>query len=235
MKCRKFKERFILYFYQELSEKETEALQTHLHVCPDCAKKFEETRKMFHLLDATRPETLPEANWEKCWSEIDAHLDKKKRSRSWFFPYHRWVYAGAALLLAFIIGIGIGRFWLRTSVSPGFEGVVSQNALQISLQQHLGNLKPVLVEYSNYNVSQNGRRPVLTEREVIQNLLIQNYLLKKVIADSDPSAVPLLEDLGLVLREIANQKPKDSQSLSQIKNLIDQREVLFRLEIFSKI
>jgi len=235
MKCRKFKENFILYFYEELSQKEKESLQKHLSVCSDCAHEFEETGKVFHLLNVAKTEHVPEASWEKCWSEIDVHLHKKKRFQARSGFYRRWAYAAAALLLVFIIGIGIGRFWLRTSVSPAFEGVVSQYALQLSLQEHLENLKPVLVEYANYSAPQNGRGPILVDRGVIQNLLIQNYLLKKVIADSDPSAIPLLEDLDLVLREIVNQKPKDSQAPSLIKELIDQRGILFRLEIFPKI
>ncbi len=235
MKCRKLKENFILYFYEELSQKEKESLQKHLRVCPACAQKFEETRKMFHLLNAAKPEFLPEVKWQKCWSEIDARLDERARLRSWFAPYRRWAYAAAALLLVFVIGIGIGRFWLRIPVRPAFEGVVSQNALQLSLQQHLETLKPILVEYANYNAAQNGRSPILVEKELIQSLLIQNYLLKKVIADSNPSAVPILEDLDLVLIEISNQEPKDSHAPYQIKDLIAQRELLFKLQVFPKI
>jgi hypothetical protein len=61
-------------------------------------------------------------------------------------------------------------------------------------------------------------------------LIIQNILLKRLIAEEDPSTKEILEDVDLVLREIANQEGDDADTLSMIKELIQERGILYDIE-----
>ena len=99
-----------------------------------------------------------------------------------------------------------------------------------SLQEHFENLKPVLLEYANYTSSpENGK--ITIDKSLVRSLIIQNILLKRMIAEQDPSLKEILEDVDLVLREIANQEGDDDEALAMIKELIQERGIMYELEV----
>jgi hypothetical protein len=88
-----------------------------------------------------------------------------------------------------------------------------------------------LIEYANYTSSEKGEESIVMDKEVARNLILQNFLLKRMVAKTNPSAAQLLEDVDLVLREIANLRKEDKQTPSLIKDLIHQRGILFKIGI----
>ena len=234
MKCKKYEEQIILHLYGELDEKERAELENHINECPECSRDFAYTKKVFKALDKIKQE-IPEANWEKCWREIDTGAHKKPRLQksSFFFP--RWVYAAAALLLVFVLGAIIGRFLFFPGQQAPDEQALSPSSIQFTLQEYFEELKPVLVEYANYTSSEKGEETILMDKEMARNLLIQNILLKSIVAKTDPTLVQLLDDVDIVLKEISNLKKEDRQTPALIKELIHEREILFKMEIFQKI
>jgi len=238
VRCKKIREQIVFYLYGELSLKEKKELEFHIENCRECAQELILTKRMFRMLEGAREESIPEADWEKCWGAIDAGITRKRtghiRNRILAFP--GWVYAGASLVLIFILGIAIGRFWLplgpQTVAAAGSQQTtVSPAYIRQSLKDHFANIKPLIVEYANFDAQGNGREPVALERGAMESLLIQNYLLKKIVAESDPSAQRILEDLDLVLREIKNRRSDDASSPSLIKNLIQERDILFNMDV----
>jgi len=59
--------------------------------------------------------------------------------------------------------------------------------------------------------------------------------LKSIVAKTDPTLVQFLDDVDIVLKEISNLKKEDRQTPSLIKELIHEREILFKMEILQKI
>jgi len=249
MKCKKYREQIVLYLYGELTDREKAELEDHLKVCTDCAEDLAYTREVFQTLDDAKVESVPEADWDKCWKAIHTDITEKqtKRKAKKLFYFPGWVYAGASLILIFVLGIAIGRFWLPShsptavadmataTVSGGLKPDVTPDYVQQSLNDHFENLKPLLVEYANYTNEGNGKETVTLDKEALKNLLIQNYLLKKIVAESNPSAQEILEDLDLVLREIKNQKSDDTTASSLIKDLIHERDILFKMDVLKTI
>lgn len=231
MKCKKYKEKIILNLYGELTEKEREELDAHIKECPECSKYFVYTKKVFKVLDDAREEA-PEANWEKCWQGIGSHAYERSRRQPSFLFFSRWVYAAAALLVVFVIGAIIGRFWFSPSQEPPLQPEISQSSIEPTLIEFLEDLKPVLVEYANYTSSEKGEDTIIMDKEVARSLLIQNLLLKSIVAKTNPLLVQFLEDVDIVLREVSNLKKGDKQTPSLIKELIHEREILFKMEIF---
>jgi hypothetical protein len=135
----------------------------------------------------------------------------------------------------FVVGFFFGRIALfqPAKKSPALlEG--SQSAMHPSIQEHFESLKPVLVEFANYTASpENGT--ITIDKNIVRNLIIQNILLKRMIADENPSIKEILEDVDLVLREIANQEGDDAHTLSMIKELIQERGILYELEVSKTI
>lgn len=238
MACKKYKEQIVLYLYGELSEDEAAALKDHMTGCTECADELAYTQKVFHVLDETRTDHIPEADWEKCWNTIDSGIQgraHKKKNMKRLFLFPGWAYAAAALVAVFTVGFFFGRLALfkPPQKSPSIlQG--SQSAMYPSLQEHFESLKPVLLEYANYTPSpENGK--VTIDKNIVRSLIIQNILLKRMVAEQDPSLKEILEDVDLVLREIANQEGDDDQELEMIKSLIQERGILYELEVSKTI
>jgi hypothetical protein len=231
MACKKYKEKIVLHLYGELGESDTKDLEAHIEGCADCAEEFAYTKKVFQVLDETKIEDVPEANWEKCWNTIDVGIQGKKREKkSFLLSPPRWAYAAAALIMVFSIGFFFGRIaFLRPNKAGTVKLEGSQSAMYPSIQEHFESLKPVLVEYANYTPSpENGT--ITIDKKLVRSLIIQNILLKRLIAEEDPATKEILEDVDLVLREIANQEGDDTYTLSMIKDLIQERGILYDIE-----
>lgn len=235
MACKKYKEKIVLHLYGELDEKEAKKLIDHIAQCAECAEEFAYTKKVFQVLDETKTDDIPEANWEKCWDTIDVGIQGKERKKKSFLLYPRWVYASAALLIVFTVGFFLGRIaFLQPGKSSPVQLEGRQSAMYPSIQEHFESLKPVLLEYANYTASpENGT--ITIDKYIIRSLIIQNILLKRLIADEDPSLKEILEDVDLVLREIANQEGDDVHTLSMIKELIQERGIMYEIEVSKTI
>jgi hypothetical protein len=242
MRCKKYREQIVLYHYGDLSESERTELESHIGVCRECAHDFADTKEVLNLLNESKEEQVPEADWNKCWNTVstDIALKVKKPESKKLSLFPGWVYAGAGLILIFVLGIAIGRFWLSPGSQPalaeaGRQSTVSPEYVQQSLSDHFETLKPLLVEYSNFKAEGNGKEPVTMDRETLESLLIQNYLLKKIVAESNPSAQQILDDLDLVLREIKNQRSDDTMASALIKDLIQERDILFKMDVMKTL
>lgn len=243
MKCKKCKEDIVLFLYGELADKGKDEMMEHIKECPACAEEWESTKAVFALVDETKEESAPEADWERCWSAIQTEMNKRMRGERRkktererrFFIRSGWIYATASVLAIFVLGVLIGRFWLTSdtqiAAAPWIQDMGSSEYIKQSLNDHFETLKPLLVSYANYSAEENGREAITLDKEIVKNLLIQNYLLKKLVIRSDPSAADLLDDLDLVLREIKNMPSDDTWAPSQVKELIHERDILFKMDI----
>lgn len=234
MKCKKYEEKIILYLYGELSDKQKADLQSHIQECSACAQDLEYTKKVFKALDDSKEEA-PQADWEKSWREISSTNQVQTREKKSFLLTQKWVYAGAALLVVFILGALIGRFWFFPVKESPFRSGAAPTAMNPALIEYMDDLKPILIEYANYTSSEGTEEAMLIDKDTLRSLLVQNLLLKDIIAKSNPSLLPLLDDLDLVLKELSNMKRGDKQTPSLIKELIQEREILFKMEIFQSM
>jgi hypothetical protein len=230
MKCKKYEEKIVLYLYGELNESDKAEVENHLKECPVCLEDLEYTKKVFKLVDENKDE-IPEANWEKCWREIGTGTQVEPRRQKSFLLVPRWVYAAAVLLVVFVLGALIGRHWLFSPQESPLESGISQGSMNLALNEYINELKPILIEYANYTSPEKGEETILIDEKILRSLLIQNLLLKDLVAKSDPSLAPFLEDLDIILKELSNMQKGDELTPSMIKELIREREILFKMEI----
>jgi len=231
MRCKKYEEKIVLNLYDELTEKEKAELESHIKECTACAEDLAYTKEVFHIIDEAREEEIPEVEWEKSWKKIDTAVPETQLKEKKRFLFPRWAYAAASLAVVFILGIMIGRFLFFPGQPAGLQTAASENYFQYTLNEHFDELKPILIEYANYTASEKGEEGIVMDKEVARNLILQNLLLKRMVAETNPSAAQLLEDVDLVLREIANLRKEDKQTPSLIKDLIHQRGILFKMGI----
>ena len=155
------------------------------------------------------------------------------------FP--RWVPAAAAIVLVFVLGIYLGRFWpsSQSEMVAQEEAVIQEEGTsgftQATLVQHFESLKPLLIDYANYATTEKEDSQIVVDRSIVRNLLVQNYLLLRMVAKDNPEAADLLEDIDLVLREIKNLENGDPNASRMIRELIQHRKILFKIDVLQQL
>ena len=240
MTCRRFKKDMVVDIYGELNEKGHRRLEGHLARCASCREEFETTRKVLSSMEKAPAESTPEVNWERNWNTIEAGLEPAGR-RSRFLPaLPRWAYAPLALAVLFILGLAVGRYWWpwRPASPPSFAiktRTMSPAAAQALLSRYFEDVKPILLDYTHDGAKPGSKGLLPTDREMVRSLLVQNVLLKRALARKNPTLADLLDDLGMILTEIANLQSQDATTPESLKNVINERRVLSRMRRLEKI
>ena len=235
MKCNKCREQIILFLYGELTDSEQIELEQHVQTCSACAADLEYTRKVFSRIKEAEPKEIPGAGWEKVWNRIESGIHPKQRPKAGWIPVPRWIPVTAALAAILAAGIFIGRNLPSTPQPAAFQASQALDFSGINLINHFENLKPVLAEYANRSSGEMSENQVLIDRNIIHSLLVQNYMLMRLVAQNDPDAADLLEDIDLVLREIKNIVSTDPDAAGMIQQLILQRNILFKIDVLQKL
>ncbi|MEW6365704.1 MAG: zf-HC2 domain-containing protein [Acidobacteriota bacterium] len=241
MNCNDARHAIVLEHYGELSDDEQARLDEHLRSCQRCDADREETRRVLRLVSAQDPVRVPDFDRERSWRYISARM-RGTPSRRWFplVPGWRWGLVGAGLLLAAFLGIVIGRLGVKPSPEPDTtmtEAAATKApnvpSVQPMLVTHLEDLRPILLDFANSASGAHGATITVDER-LLRALLLQNLLLRRALEGKDPAAAELLDDLDLILKEIVNGRGPGSASQAQVRDLIRDREILFRIQILRR-
>jgi len=155
----------------------------------------------------------PDAPREAMWREIERarRLDRARRPGP-----RRWIPWAAAAAAVLALGIGIGRMWAPTGSrgpTPGTVAArpevaaarVNETAYRLATVEHLGQAEALLTLFrASVRTGSQERLASATARE----LLATNRLLLDSPAARDRRTRLLLEDLELVLAEIAQLTPQ---------------------------
>lgn len=240
MKCKQAKKLVVLDLYGELKEPSRPQLQEHLDHCPECRAEFDLTRKVFAVLDECDPAAEPAADWNRAWDRVQAGISAPPARREpGRVPAWRWAYAGAGLVLVLAAGIFIGKYaFPPSSIPAGTQAAAvpaTPNGIRPAFAAHLEDLKPILLDYAHFVPGKKSGQKTFVDADILRGLVLQNILLRRKLVEKDPAAADLLEDLDLVLKEITNRGTNDPQAPARIRDLIEQRDVLFKMEIMKKI
>jgi hypothetical protein len=176
----------------------------------------------------------PETPREEMWAKIKA--EKAEKGPSWILPFRPFrplrLAVGIAALLA--LGIGLGRLTVRRPAPLPAPVVVATEtprakgtAYQIATTEHLSQSEAFLTLFrASLTGGGNERLASATARQ----LLATNRLLLDSPAATDGKTRLLLQDLELVLAEIAQLSPQPrARDLDLITEGLEQGGVLSRL------
>src|SRR6266446_3586183 len=186
--------------------------------------------------------TPPEPPLDEMWTVIeDAHFNapvpisatRRMTSRA------PWLAAAAAL----IIGIGVGRYLPRNMSSPGNAATPSAivakpasasdtsavaDAYRDQTTRYLGQAAALLVSLPAKDA--NGRTDAAFASKATDLLVTTRLLIDSPAAVQDPKLHSLLEDLELVLVQIARlRSERNKGDLDLIHQAVEQGDVLSRL------
>ena len=177
---------------------------------------------------------------EEMWSRIAAHHQRPAGRVIELRPWMRWAIAAAAVL---VLGIGIGRWTANqpngTAVATNGSGPaatppvsreidsLANQAYQVAATQYFSRTEAFLVSFrADANRSANTARLAHQARE----LLTTTQLMLDSPAANNPRLRSLLEDLELVLMQIAVLNPlQDGRDRDLINEGMSQSNVLPKL------
>lgn len=141
----------------------------------------------------------------------------------------RWLRFATGIAAFLAVGIGIGRWSLGENPAPGrapvpvAAGAPRQNtALSLTAANHLGRAEAFLTAVRA------GERGEGFENQTRDLLLTTRFLLD-ARGITDPRTRALLEDLELVLVQIAQLGGRDGEEVDLLNDALEQKEVLPRL------
>ena len=185
------------------------------------------------------PETPREVMWERIVALREAEKGVRqrvpKRFRSIVPPFRRSVAWAAGIAAVLALGIGLGRVSIHTR--PPVAGPapaatapaprVSNAAYQVATAEHLSQSEAFLTLF-RASVRQGGNEQLASA--TARQLLATNRLLLDSPAANDGRTRLLLQDLELVLAEIAQLSPQPrSRDLNLITEGLERGGVMSRL------
>ena len=167
---------------------------------------------------------------EEMWARIaEARRGRVPESRVIPLRRQRWRWAGLAAAAAAIlaVGVGIGRVSVAPEASVWEVPSAKCTAYRLAAQEHLGQSEAFLTLF-RASLRQPGDHRLAAASA--RQLLSTNRLLLDSPAAVDPRTRLLLEDLELVLAEIAQLSPHSrAEDLELIREGIEQGDVMPRL------
>ena len=178
--------------------------------------------------------TPPTTPRDEMWDQIRAERERRRWSHRRIPPW-QWA-AGVAAVLA--IGVAVGRFSASPDVPespsialagpPPVGSVPIVNvAHRLAASDHFESVETFLTTFQV-----DAREGMMAEVDwtaPAQSLLLQTRLLQASLAAEDPGLKALLNDIELVLAQIAQYSADRAEDLEFIDNGIEQRGVLVKL------
>ena len=232
-KCHKIEKIMGLYIYNELPAKEKDAFEAHINTCPDCSAKLTEFKKTRAFITENQIPT-PTPDWDQSWLNIRKrlidHRQQQEKRKRFPMPMLRWAGALAGSAAIFLLGLLVGTHVKDTPKKYEIPDPASAYILQ-EFQEHIENIKPVIIEYANYWRSADTPPDLPVEKERVIHLLMQNQmLLCRIPGDNNRYMQQLLNELNGILTKIALLTWEDPDSLSRIKKMIRRKGLLFKME-----
>lgn len=252
---------------EELPENKKPVFDAHINECTGCAGEFREMSALLGVTDRRRRPEMSDAYWDAYLPRLQEKIDAMEQNNwlnrfpgwirggvKWMqvnlsFDV-RWVLYPAAAAFLVIAGIAIGRFLYLGGGQQLLDSAVSTvSKVNPAVAEHFESLRPVLIDYSNYSapsqpVLQTGGGQdmdtgsvIMADKNAIQKLVLENHLLKQMVARSDdPALKKLMEKIQLVLMEIANASQDDPQeeNITFIQQLLEQNDILLKMNVYRK-
>jgi Putative zinc-finger len=237
-----------LYFYDELTPTDREAVESHLLSCRHCRTVLEELGLIREAL-RQRPEVSgpPRGDWSAFMSRLDASIASERlpaRNMVQFGRASRPSYvsyvAMAALLALVTLSVAIAIRSRAAPASPVIGTVADRTtapgppdtaAFRALSEEHFERSKLVVLGLATKD-PQRGTADWRYERQLATSLLNDTRLYRLAAEDRGLTALAgVMRDLELVLLQTSLTDDRDPASLPQLQRLIQKRDLLEKMDV----
>ncbi|MCP5104375.1 MAG: zf-HC2 domain-containing protein [bacterium] len=256
--CKKIKELMPDAVNKTLPEEEQKSFQAHLENCARCSGEYKEVEALLSLMNRRHRPEMNEDYWDNFSLRLEEKIDAeeetakpqttaltntwRQRWQTWLGGIDfrlKWVLYPAAVAAMVVVGVGISRY---ISLPSGKEfintAVSSVRQLSPAVAAHFDNVQPLLVDYANYTPEENEtepEEPVMMDKSTVQKLLLENRLLKRVVAKSNNlSAKQVIEELDVILVELTNSDGDNKEITRAVQQIIKDNDILFKMKVLCK-
>ena len=231
-----------LFAYRDGEAKGREAMAAHLKKCAECQAELARLEQVFTALDAMPVPDPGEDYGARVWRQIAPRLPER-RARWWealVVPRHLAVAgAMAALVLAaFYYGKWVGHDTNSGNgpvVAAASAEKVRERVLIVAVGDHLGKSEMVLVELSNAQPVENGKKliNISAEQKRAGNLVEENRLYRQTALEGgDKAMASTLDELERVLMDVANSPAEVTPAqFASIQKRIAQQGILLKVRV----
>lgn len=238
-------ELLILYLEDELDEDERREVETRLGADAQFAAELAELRRSLELVNGSVP-LEPEAEyWRSFYGRLHPRLQRTSLWSRIAGPFRSNAglqYAGLAAGLAavlVVVSLFLAQVYFRTEPIPAVTETTvvikrTQGVLEHIVDAHLDRSLILLQDVENVDTDQDDLPQLLAySRERSEQLLSDNRTFRLAAERrNDEKLVQLLDDLEVVLIEIANLDPDVAQyALPTVKRYIRSKDLLIKIEI----
>ena len=247
-------EDLILYYYEELSRNEAQALREALSESKELSRQYQE---LCQLLGASLKQEVPEPDAgmnRRIMAEVNAlHSQQRmtpletdsgtraKKLLQWLGLNRHGGFAAAGMALAMLVVV---TFYLgRLSVEPvdnniaehqtteqtvGFDDQASRRILLANLSTHMESSQRLLTMVSNGG--SNLGDAMQARRQMVSDLIEFNRLYRRIAEQSnDTMLAALLQQMESLLLEINNSD--DTSEWNRIQQRLDDTDLLYKLKV----
>lgn len=167
-------------------------------------------------------ETPRDAIWTAVRAELDAPAAPLRRRGT-----PGWGMFSAAIAAALVLGVAIGRRGVNPVAAPvATVAAATPDPYQRATEELLGQTAMLLVALPEQDAPAAANAQLVTQG--VELLRSTRLLLDSPVA-TDPRMRALLEDLELVLVQVAGLEPRRADELTLIRDAVHQRDLLPRL------
>jgi hypothetical protein len=237
-----------LYFYDELTPREREAVETHVLSCGHCRTVLAELGVIRDALAQRRVVSGPASgDWSAFMSRLDASIAGERLPARHIVEFarasrRRYVnyVAMAALLTLVTVSVAIAIRSRAVPASPVTRTAVDRRPAQAPTdtaafralsEEHFERSKLVVLGLATKD-PQRGAADWRYERELATSLLNDTRMYRLAAEDRGlTSLAGVMRDLELVLLQTSLTDDKDPASLPQLQRLIQKRDLLEKMDV----
>jgi len=225
MTCKEIENMLIEKMFGKLSVPDAVRLEDHLRTCPACRRLAGRSPDLSGR--ALADEDIPLPDKAAAWQVISSRTARKRRPLSAVF--WKWTASTAGLTAVVLLAVLAGRYdFFRPKQNA--RGPLSAEAAS-PLPSYTEGVEMVLLSILN---GAGEGDPSKAESRLLEDLLIQTRTLKLVIARrNDPRALELVDDIEMILTDLAHMKSGDRTSRDFINRQIQAKDLKFRLKLLS--
>jgi len=221
MTCRDYQNQISLFLYEELSETEKPALESHLETCESCRLAFEEEKGLnFVLCEDAAALEIPSDLLVESRRELANELDRIEKKRSWWrlptfsvvFTPMRLLESGALIAMGLALGVYVSNQQRAAQVVPVPQQQESAIASAIPANGSVSNLRIVSANPSTGQVELAG--------EITQPLRMQGSMSDETVQQLMFSALGDASNSGSRLRAVEVLTPRANEQ--PVKNALMQ-------------
>jgi hypothetical protein len=227
-----------LWEYREGEPRGREKMAAHLEECAECRAELARLDAVFAALD-TMPVPDPGDDYgTRVWRQIAPRLPEPRAKwwQEWFVPRRLAVAAGMAALA--VVAFYFGRISKPTPahlVEADSASQVRERVLVVAVGEHLGKSEMVLVELSNAEPAENGKKliNISSEQKRAENLVEENRLYRQTAVEGGDNAMAsTLDELERVLLDVANSPSEVTpQQFEAMQKRIAERGILLKVRV----